>query len=76
MMKGRPSSLDELIERQIAEIGEDEAIDHIGLLIDTSFDEKSEAGTTRAFELLEQLRTRKLSPAQEATAHYFTANAW
>ncbi|MEX2124973.1 MAG: LA2681 family HEPN domain-containing protein [Woeseia sp.] len=76
MTASRPPTLDELIEKPIDGVKNQKALDHIGLLIDASCDHKSGAGTSRAFDLLEQVRTRKLSAKQQATAHYFTANAW
>jgi hypothetical protein len=76
MAASRPPTLDELVEKPIEGVKNQKALDHIGLLIDASCDHKSGAGTARAFELLEQVRTRKLSAKQQATAHYFSANAW
>jgi len=36
----------------------------------------SSTGTSRAFELLERLRARRLTAKQAVLAHYFVANAW
>src|SRR5690242_6616219 len=76
-MKAKKSpGLDELIAQPMDGMKNQKALDHIGVLIDASSDHKSGAGTTRAFELLEQVRARKLSAKQKAVAHYFAANAW
>ena len=76
MTPNRHPSLREMIEKPIDGVENESVLDHIGQLIDASFDEKSKTGTTRALELLKQLRKRKPSAEQEATMHYFTANAW
>ena len=69
--------LGSLIARRIGELtNDDDALTHIGQLIDAALDHGSSVGVARAFELLEQLRSRTMSAVHEATAHYFAANAW
>lgn len=68
--------LDDLIQQSIDGLKNQNALQHIGVLIDAAFDHKSSAGTARAFDLLAQVRARKLSSKHQATAHYFAANAW
>jgi tetratricopeptide (TPR) repeat protein len=75
-MESSASQLDELIQQPIDGLKNREALHHIGVLIDTALDQRSSTGTARAFVLLKQVRTRILSPKQQATAHYFAANAW
>lgn len=76
MKDSKPPSLDELIGKSISGLKTRNALEHIGLLVDVSGDQNSGAGTTRAFELLEQVRARRLSAKQVALTHYFAANAW
>jgi hypothetical protein len=71
-----PPDLDLLIERAIESKKPAKIIDHIGLLIDASGDRRSSTGTTRAFELLEHVRARRLTAKQAVVTHYFAANAW
>lgn len=69
-------NLDDLIGRPIDGLSDEEALNHIGLLIDTAGDARSAAGTERAFTLLERTRQRDLAPELAALTHYFAANAW
>jgi hypothetical protein len=72
----QPMRIDELAQKPIDGLSNGEALDHIGLLIDASYDARSSAGTDRAFSLLDEIRKRDLSPDLAVLAHYFTANAW
>jgi tetratricopeptide (TPR) repeat protein len=69
-------SLQDLIAVTIDTMPDSEALDHAGLLIDASSDRQSSPGTDRAFELLDNLQRRELSPELAVLAHYFRANAW
>lgn len=71
-----PQNLTELIKRPIDSLSDDEALKHIGLLIDAAGDERSALGTDRAFALLDEVRKRGLSPDRVVLTHYFAANAW
>jgi tetratricopeptide (TPR) repeat protein len=68
--------LTELIEKPIASLSDDEALKHIGMLIDTAGDDRSALGTDRAFALLDEIQKRDLSPHRVVLTHYFAANAW
>lgn len=54
----------------------EEALEHIGRLIDISLDVRKTQGIEHAIELSEELQKRNLTAAQLATSHYFLANAW
>jgi len=54
----------------------DNALRHIGQLIDFSCDLKKRAGLDHAIDLAKELRVRKPTKKQEAILDYFTANAW
>lgn len=68
------------LERQIAQsiddLTDEEALSHIGCLIDTSADVGSRDGLDRGVELCNTLRVRSLRPDLAAVALYFEANAW
>jgi hypothetical protein len=76
MQTNEAIALDSLVAKPIEGLTNEEALKHIGLLIDGAADCGSTLGTARAFELLDQFRARTLSAVQGATAHYFSANAW
>lgn len=63
-------------QSEIASLSDDEALLHIGLMIDQALDKKAPDLTTRAFELLEEFEQRELSSTHSVLAHYFRANAW
>jgi tetratricopeptide (TPR) repeat protein len=69
-------SLDELIRQPIDGLSDAEALNHVGMLIDSAHDSRSIEGTERAFFLIDQIRTRELAPDLVVLTHYFTANAW
>jgi LA2681-like HEPN len=83
-----PMSLDALVQKSIDGLADDEALNHIGLLIDAASDARSAAdadvtlialsvsGTDRAFILLDEIRSRNLAPEHVVLTHYFAANAW
>ena len=60
----------------IAGLPEAEALQVIGLLIDSASDARSAQDTDRAFALLEEIEQRKISPDYIPLVHYFRANAW
>lgn len=62
--------------RDIDSLSDEDALDVVGRLIDNGLDTGSPKATTYAFEMLEALEGRDLSPAKEALIHYFRANAW
>jgi hypothetical protein len=76
MKSGSAPTPDDLIIHPIDGLTNQKALTHIAVLIDAASDHRSSAGTARAFDLLTQLRARKLSAKQQAIAHYFAANAW
>jgi hypothetical protein len=53
-----------------------EALQKIGLLIDSASDARSAQDTELAFILLDQLEQRNLAPRIIPLMHYFRANAW
>ncbi|MBF0871907.1 LA2681 family HEPN domain-containing protein [Gluconobacter japonicus] len=57
-------------------MSDDEALKHIGQLIDDSCDGTFERGLTRAFYLLDDLTQRPLAEENAVLAEYFRANAW
>lgn len=54
----------------------EDALSHIGRVVDISFDVNKIEGLKLAIKLSEELQKRSLSPGQLATSHYFLANAW
>ena len=64
------------LELSIEGLPDDGALNQIGMLIDASHDAQSEAGTNRAFFLLDELQNRDLAPETAVLVHYFRANAW
>lgn len=64
------------IEPDVANLSDADALKHIALLIDSAWDSRSAADTDLAFKLLDQIRTRSLSPDPISLAEYFRANAW
>lgn len=71
-----PDNIESLRERSISKLSNDAAFDHVGALIDQSFDAGYERGADRALYLLDELTKRTLLPEQYAVAEYFRANAW
>ena len=53
-----------------------EALQQIGLLIDSASDARSAQDTEFAFTLLDQFAQRELAPRIIPLMHYFRANAW
>lgn len=60
----------------LTELPVEEALVHIGQLVDLSMDLGRVEGLRRALQLSEDLQNRSLTPAQLGTSHYFLANAW
>lgn len=54
----------------------EDALEHIGLLTDVSFDLRLTEGLKCAIQLSEELQKRQLNAGQLATLNYFVANAW
>lgn len=73
---GNAQTVEELIGREIEGLSANDALAHIGALIDAALDEQSIPGTDRAFVLLDSLTEGSLSPDDAALSHYFRANAW
>jgi hypothetical protein len=69
-------NLKRLSDRTIRKLSDEEAFNHIGLLIDRSADAAFERGAQRALYLLDEMEQRALSPEHGALLHYFRANAW
>jgi tetratricopeptide (TPR) repeat protein len=66
-----------LMRRQsIAGLTDDEALQHIGLLIDAADDRNDETGTEKAFGWCDELEKRSLTDIQSMTLSYFRANVW
>ncbi len=63
-------------ERIFKELDTEEALSHIGQLIDLSLDMNKIEGLRHAIKLSEELQTRHLTPGQLSTSYYFLANAW
>lgn len=69
-------NLERLRERSIAKLDNDAALDHIGALVDASYDAGFARGADRAIYLLDKLVKRDLHDRHGATLEYFRANAW
>lgn len=63
-------------ERSITRMSDAEALEHIALLIDASFEASFERGIRRALTLLDMLSQRDLTDSDGAVIEYFRANAW
>ncbi len=63
-------------ERSITKMSDAEALEHIALLIDASFEASFERGVKRALTLLDTLSQRDLTDSDGALTEYFRANAW
>lgn len=70
------TELGALIDLSIDGLKDNDALDHIGMLIDAAHDKCSLIGTDRALALIEEIRTRELAPDLVVLTHYFSANAW
>lgn len=68
--------LSTLIDRNINDLSDSDALYHIGALIDAAHDAGSSAGTDHAFALLDELTKRSPGGGNAALLHYFRANAW
>lgn len=77
-MSNQPNleALNKSCERSITKMSDDEALEHIGRLIDDSCDAAFERGLKRALYLLDELSKRPLSEENEVLTEYFRANAW
>ena len=53
----------------------DDAIAHLGIIIDGSSDLNYADGLTRSFELGEELLSRNVTSKQSAVVHYFLSNS-
>lgn len=69
-------ALNKSCERSITKMSDDEALEHIGRLIDNSCDAAFERGAKRALYLLDELTKRPLTEEAVVLAEYFRANAW
>lgn len=69
-------SLERLSERSISKLDVDAALEHIGTLIDVSYDAGFVRGANRAIYLLDELAKRDLDDKHGAILEYFRANAW
>ncbi len=69
-------ALDSLIEKEIGDLSDADALGHIAALIDAAHDSRSHVGTQRAFALLDSIQERTLSDADGVLVHYLRANAW
>ncbi|MBX3489061.1 LA2681 family HEPN domain-containing protein [Parvibaculum sp.] len=70
------TDIGELIRAPTHTLSDGDAINCVARLIDLSTEVRSEAGIKRAFGMLKEINRRSLTPAQQATLHYFRANAW
>lgn len=68
-------ALNKSCERSITKMSDDEALEHIGRLIDDSCDAAFERGLKRALYLLDELSKRPLSEENAVLTEYFRANA-
>lgn len=68
--------LEKLRERSISKLVDQVALDHIGTLIDASYDAAYGRGADRALYLLDELAKRDLSYKDQSVLEYFRANAW
>lgn len=73
-----PCSVDiaDLIKAPVHTMSDADALGCVANLIDLSGDTLSGRGIKRAFGMLKEIGQRNLTPAQQATLHYFRANAW
>lgn len=69
-------SLEKLRKRSITKLDVDVALEHIGTLIDDSYDASFARGADRAIYLLDELAKRDLDDKHRAILEYFRANAW
>jgi hypothetical protein len=67
---------EKLRERSIVKLDSDAALEHIGVLIDSSLDAVYARGADRALYLLDDLAKRELTDKQGVLLEYFRANAW
>lgn len=70
------ADVSDLIKVPLSKLGDQEAIECAGALIDRSTDASSEVGINRAFGMLKEIGRRSLMPSHAALLHYFRANAW
>lgn len=75
-MKDMAANIADLIRAPLPTMSNEIAIKCVGALIDLSDDARSKPGIQRAFGMLKEIEQRTLTPAQQATLHYFRANAW
>jgi HEPN superfamily protein len=66
----------ESVQPNLTGLSDADALEQIGLLIDTSCDRQSQSGTDQALALLDEFGARRASPDLVALAHYYRANAW
>lgn len=71
-----PEDIKKMCERSIIKMSTNDALCHIGDLIDNSHDKLFKKGAVRALYLLTELSKRDLSEADGAIIEYFRANAW
>lgn len=74
--KAPSRKLQHLLAVSTAAMPNDKALEHAGLLIDFSSNEQSSQGLDHAFEILDELQGRTLSPDHAPLVNYFRANAW
>ncbi len=80
-MTNKESSLTDLYNQLISvenysDLSIDQAIQHLGDLIDCSSDLQKLEGLEKAIELANEIQDKKLSSENLIYVHYFTANAW
>lgn len=64
------------LDLDISGLSDVDALNQIGVLIDTAHDSQSAPGADRAFALLDELQARDLAPEIAVRIHYYRANAW
>jgi len=69
-------TLTKLSERTITKMDDQQALEHIGQLVDASHDARFLRGANRALYLLDELSKRNLTEKDGVLVEYFRANAW
>ena len=71
-----PSYDELLLIDTVADMGIDNSLDIIALLVDFALDFRSTDGLERAFRFIDETHSKDLSAPQKSLLHYFCANAW
>lgn len=75
-MTKRATKYEDLLKLDLTSVPIENALAHLGRLVDAATDRRDERGLRHAVAVGESLQSRLDKPTHRATVHYYLANAW